>query len=168
MLPTQLPYLIINTLGGKPQSVGFIIATAMIFNAIVASQYSKIKAIFSYTHIYIMTFSLFGVGLFIISIASNLSTLYYSTAFLGSAFGLLFVNTNAWFLSSVTKNQRGKASGILTSSFFLGQFSSPFIFQPIIEVYQIQGLFQIVSYFAIFISIALLFMIKIKQYKKQD
>jgi MFS family permease len=71
------------------------------------------------------------------------------------AFGLLFVNTNAWFISKVPPAKRGKASGILTSSFFLGQFSSPLLFEPIVSAYGIQGLFLIISVLSILISAVL-------------
>lgn len=145
MLPTQLPYLIVNTLGGKPQTIGFIIATAMTFNAITAMQYARIKSRLSYMQIYAITFTLFALGLFLISQSTAISQLFYSTAFIGIAFGLLLVNTNAWFLSQVTPSKRGKASGLLTSSFFLGQFSSPLLFEPLVSMYGIQGLFFIVS-----------------------
>ena len=155
MLPTQLPYLIINILNGEPQSIGFVIATSFIFNIIMAMQYAKIKSNFSYMQIYSITFLFFSIGVFIISQASNINDLYYATVFLGSAFGLLLVNTNSWFLSQVSKNNRGKASGILTSSFFLGQFSSPLIFQPIVDIYEIQGLFLIVSAITVTMSLIL-------------
>lgn len=160
MLPTQLPYLIVNTLGGKPQTIGFVIATAMTFNALTAMQYAKIKARFSYIQIYATTFTLFALGLFLISQATAISQLYYSTAFIGIAFGLLLVNTNAWFLSLVTPSKRGKASGLLTSSFFLGQFSSPLLFEPIVNSYGIQGLFFLVS--IVSISVAIILFIKSK------
>ncbi|WP_295418277.1 MFS transporter [Sulfurovum sp.] len=155
MLPTQLPYLIVNTLGGEPKSIGFVIATAMTFNALTSMQYAKIKARLSYMKIYAVTFMLFALGLFIISQASSIAQLYFSTIPIGMAFGLLLVNTNAWFLSKVPPSRRGKASGILTSSFFLGQFSSPLLFEPIVSAYGIQGLFLIVSVFSLFISATL-------------
>ena len=156
MLPTQLPYLIVNTLGGEPKSIGFVIATAMTFNALIAMQYAKIKSKLSYIQIYSATFALFSLGLFIISQASSIEQLYYSTIFIGMAFGLLLVNTNAWFLSVVPASKRGKASGILTSSFFSGQFSSPIIFEPIVSNYGIQGLFLMVSILSVIVSIVLL------------
>jgi len=155
MLPTQLPYLIVNTLGGKPQTIGFVIATAMLFNALTAMQYAKIKARLSYMQIYATTFTLFALGLFLISQATAISQLFYSTAFIGMAFGLLFVNTNAWFLSQVPASKRGKASGLLTSSFFLGQFSSPLLFEPIVSMYGIQGLFFMVSCLSVFVALVL-------------
>lgn len=161
MLPTQLPYLIVDILGGKPQTVGFVIATAMTFNALTSMQYAKIKAKFSYIQIYTATFVLFGTGLFIVSQADSIAHLFFATAPLGMAFGLLLVNTNAWFLSKVPPHKRGKASGMLTSSFFLGQFSSPLLFEPIVLAYGIQGLFFIISLVA-FCTAILLF---IKSYK---
>lgn len=155
MLPTQLPYLIVNTLGGKPQTVGFVIATAMIFNALTSMQYAKIKARLSYMQIYAATFLLFGTGLFLLSRAENIAQLFWATTPIGMGFGLLLVNTNAWFLSQVPPSKRGRASGLLTSSFFLGQFTSPLLFEPIVAHYGIQGLFLLVSGFAVFVSVVL-------------
>ena len=155
MLPTQLPYLIVNTLGGKPQTIGFVIATALTFNALTAMQYAKIKARLSYMQIYATTFTLFALGLFLISQATAISQLFYSTAFIGMAFGLLFVNTNAWFLSQVPARKRGKASGLLTSSFFLGQFSSPLLFEPIVSAYGIQTLFLMISGVSVMVALVL-------------
>ncbi|NOR55102.1 MAG: MFS transporter [Sulfurovum sp.] len=145
LLPTQLPYLIVNTLGGQPQTVGFVIATAMTFNALTAMQYAKLKAKLSYMQIYAATFSLFSLGLFLIYYADSIHELFYATAFIGMAFGMLFVNTNSWFLSQVPPAKRGRASGLLTSSFFLGQFASPLLFEPIVSAYGIQTLFLLVS-----------------------
>ena len=155
MLPTQFPYLIVNGLGGSPQTVGFVIATAMTFNALTAMQYAKLKARFSFMQIYAATFTLFATGLFIISQASSVEGLYFATAPIGMGFGLLFVNTNSWFLSRVPAHKRGKAAGVLTSSFFLGQFASPILFEPIVSGYGIQTLFLMVSGVAITVAITL-------------
>ena len=155
MLPTQFPYLIVNTLGGQPQMVGFVIATAMTFNALTAMQYAKIKAKLSYIQIYSATFALFATGLFIISQATSIAGLFFATAPIGMGFGLLFVNTNSWFLSLVPAHKRGKASGVLTSSLFLGQFSSPILFEPIVSRYGIQGLFLFVSVVSVVVALVL-------------
>lgn len=155
MLPTQLPYLIVNTLGGKPQTVGFVIATAMTFNALTSMQYARIKARLSYIQIYSATFFLFGTGLFFISQATNIAGLFWATTPIGMAFGLLLVNTNAWFLSQVPPSKRGKASGLLTSSFFLGQFASPLLFEPVVAAYGIQGLFLLVSGVSMLVALVL-------------
>jgi len=149
MMPTQFPYLIVNTLGGKPQTIGFVIASAMIFNALTSMQYAKIKARLTYLQIYASTFALFGVGLLIISQASSIAGLFFAIVPIGMGFGLLFVNTNAWFLSLVPAHKRGKAAGVLTSSFFLGQFASPILFEPIVSAYGVQRLFLVVAVVAL-------------------
>ena len=155
MLPTQFPYLIVNTLGGEAQTIGFVIATAMIFNALTSMQYAKIKARFSFIQIYAATFILFALGLFIISQATSIAGVFFATAPMGMGFGLLFVNTNAWFLSRVPAHKRGRASGVLTSSFFLGQFASPILFEPIVSTYDIQTLFFMVSVLSVCVSVVL-------------
>jgi len=155
MLPTQFPYLIVNTLGGKAQTIGFVIATAMIFNALTSMQYAKIKARFSFIQIYAATFILFALGLFIISQATSITGVFFATAPMGMGFGLLIVNTNAWFLSRVPAHKRGRASGVLTSSFFLGQFASPILFEPIVSTYDIQTLFLMVSVLSVCVSVVL-------------
>jgi MFS family permease len=155
MLPTQFPYLIVNTLGGEPRTVGFVIAMALVFNAVTSMQYAKIKAKYTFLQIYVMTFVLFAIGLFFISLASSIAGLFLSVAPIGMGFGLLFVNTNAWFLSLVPAHKRGQASGILTSSFFLGQFFSPIFFEPIVSAYGLQSLFLIVSVVAMMVAVVL-------------
>ena len=162
MLPTQFPYLIVNTLGGKPQTIGFVIATTMTFNALTSMQYAKIKARLSYQQIFSLTFALFGMGLFIISQANSIAGLFFATAPIGMGFGLLFVNTNSWFLSRVSPSKRGRASGILTSSFFLGQFASPLLFEPIVRGYGIQMLFLFVSIVSILVALALFIKTRIR------
>lgn len=157
MLPTQLPYLIVDTLGGKPRTVGFVIATAMMFNALTTIRYAKIKKRLSYQQIFAFTFLLFSAGLFFIARAQGIPGLFLATMPIGMAFGLLLVNTNAWFLSKVPPKKRGKASGILTSSFFFGQFSSPLLFEPIVSLYGIQGLFSIIAGAAFLIACILFY-----------
>lgn len=152
MLPTQLPYLIVQTLQGSPSDVGVLIAFSMLVNALTSMNYSKIKARLSFGSIFMVTFLFFAAGLMIISQAANLSQLYFSTFFMGVGFGLMLVNINAWFLSRVPPAIKGKASGILASSFFMGQFASPLLFEPVVKLLGIQGLFFNVALFSLALS----------------
>ncbi len=153
MLPTQLPYLIVDVLKGSPSNIGIMIALSMFVNALTSMQYAKIKARFSYATIFSFAFGFFSLGLFIISQVSTVNDLYYSSIFMGIGFGLIIVNINAWFLSVVEPSRRGRASGVLASSFFTGQFFSPLLFQPIVLAYGIQGLFLSISIITVLIAI---------------
>jgi len=153
MLPTQMPYLVINELHGTPSDIGHFIAFAMLINALVAKQYSKLKSRFSFQGIFVIIYAFFGLGLFIISQVTQAQQLYFASLFMGVGFGLVLVNINVWLLSLVPANKRGKAVGLLTSSFFFGQFFSPILFQPLVGEIGIQGLFFVISILCIFISI---------------
>ncbi|MGL5795290.1 MAG: MFS transporter, partial [Waterburya sp.] len=49
----------------------------------------------------------------------------------GLGFGLLMPNLTVWLSSIIADALRGRALGGLTSFFFLGQFLSPLVAQPI-------------------------------------
>lgn len=155
MLPTQMPYLVINELGGSPSSVGFFIGFAMFINALVAKQYHRLKARFSFRAIFVIIYLFFGTGLFIISQVNEPNQLYGASLFMGVGFGLVLVNINVWLLSLVEPHRRGRAVGLLTSSFFLGQFFSPILFQPVVSAVGIQGLFFYVALLSFVIAIVL-------------
>jgi len=162
MLPTQLPYLVINELEGSPSSVAYLIATAMLVNAIVAKQYHKLKSRLSYQQIFVIIFLVFGTGLFIVSQAKSYSELFGATLFLGAGFGLILVNVNMWLLSLAHASKRGSAIGLLTSSFYLGQFLSPILFQPIVNMVGIRGLFFSVS-LGVFILAGVVFLYTLRK-----
>ena len=169
MLPTQLPYLIINTLQGTASNIGLIIAFSMFINALTSMQYARLKKHLSYPSIFALAFGAFSIGLFLISRVNEVHELYYSVIFIGMGFGLMLVNINSWFLSVVEPHRRGRASGLLASSFFIGQFLSPLLFQPVIKLYGIQGLFFAVSCLTLLITIFLLLsIIKKNNIKKNN
>lgn len=156
MMPTQLPFLIAGKLHGSPLQIGLFISIAMFFNAILASQYAKLRAQLSYMQIFSFSLISFGIGTLNIAFATSLSQLYMSTLFVGAGFGLMLVNLNAWFLSRVNANKRGRSSGILTSAIFLGQFSSPLLLQPIVTASSIEALFKLVALTTFLLGILLM------------
>jgi len=155
MLPTQMPYLVINKLGGNPSSVAYFIAFAMFTNAITSKQYHKLKAKLNFIQIFAIIYISFGIGLAIISQVTTPNQLFLASMFMGIGFGLVFVNINVWLLSLVEASKRGRAIGVLTSSFFFGQFFSPILFQPVVASIGIQGLFFYVSILSFLIAFVL-------------
>ena len=155
MLPTQLPYLITNELGGTPSITSYFIASSMLVTATVSKQYHHLKERLSFAQIFMLVYLFFALGLFTISQANTLHQLFLAPLFMGGGFGLVTVNINTWLLSLVHAKKRGRAVGLLTSSFFFGQFFSPIIFEPIIKTYHIQGLFFIISILSLVIVITI-------------
>ncbi len=157
MLPTQLPYLVINELGGSPSLVSYFIAFSMLITAATSKQYHYLKARLSFSQIFMITYLFFAVGLFIISQVHYVYHLFFSSFFMGVGFGLVTVNVNTWLLSRVHASKRGRAVGLLTSSFFFGQFFSPIVFEPIVARFGIQGLFFIIAIVLVFVVVGIYF-----------
>ena len=157
MLPTQLPYLVINELGGSPSLVSYFIAFSMLITATTSKQYHYLKARLSFAQIFMITYLSFAVGLFIISQVDYVYHLFFASFFMGVGFGLVTVNVNTWLLSLVHASKRGRAVGLLTSSFFFGQFFSPILFEPVVARFGIQGLFLIISIMLLFVVAGIYF-----------
>ncbi len=163
LLPTQMPFLIINGMGGKPSSVAMIVSFAMIISAATAVNYSRLKGRLSFGSVFSLMFLLLSIGLYIISQAKTLPLFFLGAGFTGSGMGLMMVNVNSWMLAHAPKSIRGKVTGITVSAIFLGQFASPLSFEYIIKMIGLQGLFYLVSLNLLGLSLTIIF---IKLYQR--
>ena len=54
-------------------------------------------------------------------------------------------NYTTWFMERVPATMRGRASGLLTTAFFLGQFASPLVSAPLVATFGLAGTFAAVG-----------------------
>jgi MFS family permease len=73
----------------------------------------------------------------------------------GCGFGLNLPNCTAWLLSRVPESTRGRASGGLATSMFLGQLLSPFLYDPLVAYHGSRGAFLDVAVASILVAAAL-------------
>lgn len=78
-----------------------------------------------------LAFGTAAIGYGVISISSSYNLVLLGLIIAGLGFGLLMPNLNVWLSSIIADSLRGKALGGLTTFFFLGQFLSPIVSQPI-------------------------------------
>ena len=163
ILPTQIPFLIIDHFGGTGKIAGSIIALAFLSNAIGAITFSKLKLRFNYSNIYIISLCIIGVGFTGVSLVNNIYLFYFVSPILGFGGGVMMTNVTAWMLSRTTFKRRVKSSGYLTSSLFLGQFFSPILFHPIVSYFGVQDFFLVIGislFFIVVVSSSILFIKK--------
>ncbi len=153
ILPTQIPFLLIETFGASGKFAGSIIAIAFLANAFGAITFSKLKTKFSFPTIFIIALIIIAVGFAGIGLNKNLYLFYFITPFLGFGGGILMTNLTAWMLSRTTLKRRVKTSGYFTSSLFLGQFSSPIVFHPLVDKIGVQDFFLTIGISLFIISL---------------
>jgi MFS family permease len=164
MLPTQMPFLMIDHFGAKGAWVGAVISTAMTFNALVALNFGRLKKRFGFRGLYTLMFMLIGIGFTGIGLVPSFGYLFLTAAIMGSGSGLMMTTTSAWLLSKAHQSKRGRAAGALTSALFLGQFCSPLITQPIVRIVGVQHMFFVVG-LCLLCTAAVLFFLKSSRVK---
>ena len=145
ILPTQIPFLIMNHFDASGTLAGAIIATAFISNGIGAITFRKLKQIFSHAQIYILGMFIIGVGFIAIGLVNNVYYFFMTSPIMGFGGGILMTNMTAWMLSRTHHTQRIHKSAYLTSSLFLGQFFSPIIFHPVVSYFTIEHFFIVMG-----------------------
>jgi MFS family permease len=131
LIPTQLPFLLKQLVNAGGSQSGIAIAVATLFNALSSFGYQKIKSYFSFIAIYAIAFALMAVGYSVISVAPTYAIVLIGLAIAGLGLGLLVPNMNVCLTSVSPAAARGRVLGGLTTAFFVGQFTSPIISQPL-------------------------------------
>lgn len=155
ILPTQMPFLMIQHFGASGTLTGSIIATAFVFNALGAMSFSRLKKRFEFKHIYFIGMSIVGVGFLLIGLVQDVHYFFLTSPILGFGGGILMTNIVAWMLSQSEAKTRVKSSGYLTSALFFGQFASPVVFYPIVAVVGVQNFFEVVGGLIVLVLVGL-------------
>lgn len=153
ILPTQMPFLMMNVFNASGTLTGAIISVAFLCNALGGITFAKIKNKYSFKAIYMLGLWIVALGFILISLIHQIYLFFFSAMLLGFGAGILMTNVNAWMLHLASAEKRVKSSGYLTSSFFLGQFFSPILTMPVVHYFGVQHSFMFIGFGIIFILI---------------
>ncbi|BAZ12109.1 major facilitator superfamily MFS_1 [Calothrix sp. NIES-4071] len=131
MIPVQLPFYLKDLVNANASQSGLAIAFATLFSAVTSLLYQRIKSRFNFLSIYAIAFLNIAVGYAFISLAKSFPVVMGGLAITGLGLGMLMPNMNFCLTSITPRKARGRVLGGLTTSFFLGQFFSPLISQPL-------------------------------------
>jgi len=164
ILPTQMPFLIMNHFGADGKLAGMIIATAFIFNALGALTFARLKKHFDFGVIYLIGMGIVATGFLLIGHVDNVYLFFFTSPIFGFGGGLLMTNVTAWMLHQSNVVRRIKSSGYLTSFLFLGQFFSPIVFHPFVASFGVQHFFVVLGVVlgSIVIGVSAIFIVKQK------
>ena len=145
ILPTQMPFLMINHFGASGTLTGAIIATAFVFNALGALSFARLKKRFDFPVIYLIGMTILGIGFLLIGAIRDVHLFFLTSPVMGFGGGILMTNVTAWMLSRSHHKRRVKSSGYLSSALFMGQFFSPILFHPAVVHFGVQHFFVVVG-----------------------
>lgn len=131
MIPVQLPFYLRTLTNATASQSGLAIALSTLFAGMSSLSYQRVKARLSFIRIYEIAFVSIGVGYGLISFATGYVMVLMGLAIAGFGLGLITPNMNLCLTSITPTSLRGRAIGGLTTCFFLGQFLSPLLSQPL-------------------------------------
>ncbi len=133
LIPVQLPFYLGNLVRANATQSGLAIAFCTLFSAVSSMAYGKLKQRLEFIQILILSFACLGIGYVGIGFARDYGQVLASLIPIGLGLGVLMPNLNLWVASAVPDVVRGRALAGVTSFFFLGQFLSPIVSQPIAQ-----------------------------------
>jgi MFS family permease len=140
-VPVQLPFLLFERMGTGSAVTGVAIALGNVAAAVAGILFWRLRARMSPPAIVGLTALGMALGYAIIGIAAEAWLFALGLVIAGLGLGLLIPNLNQWIVSRADDAVRGRALGGLATAFFLGQFLSPLVSQPVVAVGGFGGLY---------------------------
>ncbi|MHA1188750.1 MAG: MFS transporter, partial [Candidatus Heimdallarchaeota archaeon] len=120
--------------------VGIAIALVMLAAAVMGACYRLIKKWLNFFTIFIIGFSLLGIGFILISTASSFPTISsaYNMILIaavigGLGTGMILPNFSLYLCNNTTSKNRGKIISGYNAMWYLGEALSPIVMEPIIR-----------------------------------
>lgn len=143
LIPTQLPFLLRDIGTVQPSHTGMAIAGCNLMGAVSSLiLYRRIHARLGFSGIFTFCFIFMAGGMFLISVTESFSTALAATCVYGIGMGALLPHLYSGALQLAPPKMRGRISGGLTTSIFLGQFLSPLASQPGSQYFGLAGCFS--------------------------
>lgn len=134
-LPVKVPF-VLRELGVENTTyVGIILAGVTAASVPGALGYGLIRRYADPRAIMSVGFITLGLGIVIVGSAQSVPMVALGVLVTGASLGPNFPNFMAFFLSRVPAAQRGRASGLMTTAVFAGQFASPLVAAPLIAAF---------------------------------
>lgn len=143
--PTRLPFHLEALGTTSPLVVGALMAALVMVSAPVSLMYGRIRARLSAMTIFGLSFLLIGAGFLAHATATDWHGVLVGSLIAGLGMGISMPNYTTWFMARVPATMRGRASGLLTTAFFLGQFASPLVSAPLVAAFGLAGTFAAVG-----------------------
>lgn len=152
LIPVQIPFHL-KAIGIEKNSLaGAAIAMSTAFSALSSFSYSRIKRRLSFLSVFSTGYLLMAAGYICISLSENYLLVLVAMMLSGLGMGMMIPNTNMWVMKIVPPAIRGKEIGKLTTFWFLGQFLSPIIIFPLMNVLSLSSTFMLAAGFLLLMS----------------
>lgn len=160
ILPTQIPFFMVDIGINDPSKSGLAMGAGTLAAAIAGISFGKLVTKIQNYGVALVGFLAMGAGMLVLSQAAMFGGVIVGCALMGVCMGLVMPNFMVTGLALVPSDKRGLASGILTSSIFIGQFVSPLISSALISILAYSHFYLLAAGFTVVLALASAAMLK--------
>ncbi|MGP5516115.1 MFS transporter [Psychrobacter alimentarius] len=160
ILPTQIPFFMVDIGIIDPSKAGLAMGAGTLAAAISGVFFGKLVAKIHSHGVALAGFVAMSVGMLVLSQASSFGLVALGCALMGVCMGFVMPNFMVTGLAFVPSDKRGLASGVLTSSIFIGQFVSPLITSALISALAYSHFYLAMAVFTLALAVASALMLK--------
>jgi len=131
LIPVYMPFLLSERFGASAGWVGAFVAFANLAAMVSGTQFGRVRAHVPPLGMVAVTAALLGGGYAVVAFSHSLWVFLLGLVIAGAGLGFMVPNLNHWAVQRTDTAQRGRALGGMTTAFFLGQFASPLLAQPV-------------------------------------
>lgn len=142
IMPTRVPFLLSELGLANPALIGASMAAMMLVSIPGALAYGRIRRHLSAMAVFALSYGLLGIGLLLVGLSPNVAGVILGLMVCGLGMGPSMPNYTTYFMAATPPSQRGRASGMLTTAFFAGQFASPLATAPLVASFGTGGAFE--------------------------
>ena len=153
VLPTQIPFFMEDIGIADPSKAGLAIGMGTLAGAIAGVWFGKLVAKLKGHGVVFLGFLAMSLAMLVLSFATTFALVVIGCGLMGVCMGFVMPNFMLKGMELVPSNKRGLASGLLTSSIFIGQFVSPLLSTALIESFDYSGFYRITAVFALGLAV---------------
>jgi MFS family permease len=154
IIPVQIPFYLKSIGIEKNTLIGIAIASTTFFSVISSLSFSKIKDKLSFQQVFGIGYLLMALAFASISYGGSYGMVMIGMLLSGLGMGLMIPNANVWVMQLAPEQIRGQEIGRLTTFWFMGQFLSPILLLPFLNIISHSQLFLILTYIILALSIS--------------
>lgn len=144
-VPAQFSFFLRDLGLDRPSLAGWGIGIMNAVGALTALAYGRLRGRLGIIGIFALCPALMALGFFGLSAASSVAPVFLAAAVIGLGLGPVIPNIISAAIQAAPAARRGRVTGLVTSSMFLGHFISPIASQPVIERVGYSGLYLAVA-----------------------
>lgn len=131
LIPTQLPFLLRDIGIDRPSLTGIAIGGSNLLGAISSLLlYRRLRARLGTAGVFAFCFAVMACGLMLVAGSGGFTAVVLAMALFGIGMGSVMPHLANTAIGLAPPGMRGRVSGVLTASIFIGQFLSPLVSQP--------------------------------------